>query len=81
MAFSAAEQGWIAKLKSAEYGQAHLLPDNAEPKDVKRLLADVTLADKVYPGGLLSYIRNARKLLADSKAGVNPFEGYMPVEP
>lgn len=31
-----------------------------------------------YPGGLAAYIHNARKLLADSKSGKNPFEGYIP---
>jgi UDP-sugar pyrophosphorylase len=31
-----------------------------------------------YPGGLTAYISNARKLLADSKAGRNPFDGYSP---
>jgi len=31
-----------------------------------------------YPGGLVAYIHNARKLLADSKAGRNPFDGYTP---
>lgn len=34
--------------------------------------------DSNYPGGLAAYIRNARKLLADSKAGKNPFTGYVP---
>ncbi|KAJ7524654.1 hypothetical protein O6H91_17G014900 [Diphasiastrum complanatum] len=34
-----------------------------------------------YPGGLKAYISNARKLLADSKAGKNPFEGYTPLVP
>lgn len=31
-----------------------------------------------YPGGLASYIKTARELLADSKAGNNPFEGFTP---
>lgn len=31
-----------------------------------------------YPGGLAAYVHNARKLLADSKAGRNPFDGYTP---
>jgi hypothetical protein len=31
-----------------------------------------------YPGGLMAYIHNARRLLADSKAGKNPFDGYTP---
>jgi hypothetical protein len=31
-----------------------------------------------YPGGLASYIQNAKKLLADSKAGQNPYDGFTP---
>lgn len=31
-----------------------------------------------YPGGLKSYIKTARELLADSKAGKNPFDGFTP---
>jgi UDP-sugar pyrophosphorylase len=34
-----------------------------------------------YPGGLVGYIHNARKLLAESKAGANPFEGLTPEQP
>lgn len=34
--------------------------------------------DSSYPGGLASYIKNARRLLADSKAGKNPYDGFTP---
>ncbi|KAE9446515.1 hypothetical protein C3L33_21591, partial [Rhododendron williamsianum] len=34
-----------------------------------------------YPGGLASYINTARELLADSKAGKNPFDGFTPSVP
>jgi UDP-sugar pyrophosphorylase len=34
-----------------------------------------------YPGGLTSYIKSARELLADSKAGKNPFDGFTPSVP
>ncbi|WP_372806873.1 UTP--glucose-1-phosphate uridylyltransferase [Pontiella sp.] len=34
-----------------------------------------------YPGGLVGYIHNARKLLAESKEGANPFEGLTPEQP
>ncbi len=34
-----------------------------------------------YPGGIVGYIHNARKLLAESKAGANPFEGLTPEQP
>ena len=33
------------------------------------------------PGGLKQYVENARKLLAESKAGVNPLEGWSPAVP
>ncbi|GJM97535.1 hypothetical protein PR202_ga14467 [Eleusine coracana subsp. coracana] len=33
---------------------------------------------QAIPGGLASYIQNARKLLADSKAGKNPYDGFTP---
>ncbi|CAN6476183.1 unnamed protein product [Victoria cruziana] len=41
----------------------------------------VTLLKDSYPGGLVSYIRNARRLLADSKAGKNPYDGFIPSVP
>ena len=34
--------------------------------------------DGSYPGGLASYIQTAKGLLADSKAGKNPFDGFTP---
>ena len=34
--------------------------------------------DASYPGGIRQYITNARKLLAESKAGFNPLEGWVP---
>jgi UDP-sugar pyrophosphorylase len=37
--------------------------------------------NRSYPGGLVAYIRNARRLLAESATGGNPFAGYTPVEP
>lgn len=38
----------------------------------------VAKLDQNYPGGLVSYIKNARELLADLKAGKNPFDGFTP---
>ncbi|MGL1901114.1 MAG: UTP--glucose-1-phosphate uridylyltransferase [Fibrobacterales bacterium] len=34
-----------------------------------------------YSGGLTQYIANAQRLLAASKSGANPFEGYVPEKP
>lgn len=37
--------------------------------------------DRSYAGGLVKYIRNAKRLLTESKDGVNPFEGCTPSIP
>uniref|UniRef100_A0A803QXT6 UTP-monosaccharide-1-phosphate uridylyltransferase n=1 Tax=Cannabis sativa TaxID=3483 RepID=A0A803QXT6_CANSA len=55
---------------------------NQESMTMKRALFDqVTLLNANYPGGLESYIETARELLADSKAGKNPFDGFTPSVP
>ena len=41
----------------------------------------MALLDGSYPGGLPAYVATARKLLADSRDGRNPFEGYSPSVP
>eukprot|EP00754_Rhynchopus_humris_P040033 Rhum_TRINITY_DN23090_c0_g1::Rhum_TRINITY_DN23090_c0_g1_i1::g.177091::m.177091/K12447/USP; UDP-sugar pyrophosphorylase len=37
--------------------------------------------DGQYPGGLRQYVANAKRLLEESKAGVNPYEGRAPEVP
>ncbi|XP_062115865.1 UDP-sugar pyrophosphorylase-like [Humulus lupulus] len=68
-----------------ELGQTHLFEHWAEPgvdDDEKRALFDqLTLLNANYPGGLESYIKTARELLADSKAGKNPFDEFTPSVP
>ncbi|GMP79552.1 hypothetical protein CsSME_00035042 [Camellia sinensis var. sinensis] len=68
-----------------EMGQSHLFEHWPEPgieDDEKRAFFDqVAKLDASYPGGLVSYIKTARKLLADSKAGRNPFDGFTPSVP
>ncbi|KAL4576990.1 hypothetical protein LXL04_013091 [Taraxacum kok-saghyz] len=68
-----------------ETGQGHLFeswPDPGVDDDEKKaLLAQVSLLNSSYPGGLASYIKTARELLADSKAGRNPFDGFTPSVP
>ncbi|KAG6542802.1 hypothetical protein Mapa_015706 [Marchantia paleacea] len=68
-----------------EEGQAHLFTNWPLPgdRDVDKLrfFDQVAKLDSNYLGGLAAYIRNARKLLADSKAGKNPFTGYVPSVP
>jgi len=66
-------------------GQIHLFEHWPEPgvdDDKKRGFFDqVRRLNSSYPGGLLSYIQNAKKLLADSKAGKNPYDGFTPSVP
>ena len=50
--------------------------------DQKRaFLQTLQNCNRSYPGGLVAYIRNARRLLAESATGGNPFAGYTPEEP
>ncbi|XP_024394251.1 UDP-sugar pyrophosphorylase [Physcomitrium patens] len=65
-------------------GQDHLFQHwqpGQNDNDKLRLLKQVERLNDNYPGGLAAYIHNARKLLADSKSGKNPFEGYIPSVP
>ena len=68
-----------------ENGQQHLFDGwdgpgrNDEAK--ARFLTSLAKIDGNYPGGLVGYISNARKLLAEAKAGENPFEGFVPEQP
>ncbi|MCC7299761.1 MAG: UTP--glucose-1-phosphate uridylyltransferase, partial [Verrucomicrobia bacterium] len=77
------EQQLIAEL--LENGQHHLFADwdapgtNGEAKAA--FLTSLTRINSSYPGGLAGYISNARKLLAEAKAGANPFEGFVPHQP
>lgn len=66
-------------------GQSHLFANWAEQgvEDEKKtcFFNQVSRLNANYPGGLAAYIQNARQLLADSKAGRNPFEGFTPSVP
>ncbi|OMO91211.1 UTP--glucose-1-phosphate uridylyltransferase [Corchorus capsularis] len=68
-----------------EMGQSHVFQHWAEPgvdDDQKKAFFDkVAKLDSSYPGGLASYIKTARELLADSKAGKNPYDGFTPSVP
>jgi UDP-sugar pyrophosphorylase len=48
---------------------------------VRSLAKQLSKLNSTYPGGLRSYIDKAKKLLQDSKAGVNPLEGWTPSIP
>lgn len=68
-----------------EAGQSHLFADWDQPgtaNDAKaQFLDSLAKVDVNYPGGLVGYINNARVLLAEAKAGANPFEGFVPHQP
>ncbi|KAH9757247.1 UDP-sugar pyrophosphorylase [Citrus sinensis] len=78
------EQVELAKMLM-EMGQSHLFEKWAAPgvdDNEKRAFFDqVAKLNSSYPGGLKSYIKTARELLADSKAGKNPFDGFTPSVP
>jgi UDP-sugar pyrophosphorylase len=66
-------------------GQEHLFSGWDQPgvADGRKhdFLKSLKRIDGAYPGGLVAYIHNARKLLADSREGKNPFEGFVPEKP
>lgn len=67
-------------------GQNHLFAEwpapGTEDDDKKRLLAQVSLLEKqMAPAGLKGYVERGKKLLEDSRAGVNPYEGFKPTVP
>ncbi|XVE60261.1 hypothetical protein DITRI_Ditri05aG0114900 [Diplodiscus trichospermus] len=68
-----------------EVGQSHLFQHWAEAgvedDQKKAFFAQVAKLNSSYPGGLASYIKTARELLADSKAGKNPYDGFKPSVP
>jgi UDP-sugar pyrophosphorylase len=70
-----------------ELGQGHLFAQwskdggsDAEANEA-RFFEQIEALDASYPGGLKAYVANARQLLADSKSGVNPLEGWTPKVP
>ncbi|KAI3941399.1 hypothetical protein MKW92_022209 [Papaver armeniacum] len=69
-----------------EMGQTHLFhhwtpPGSDDDQEKISFFDQVNKLDTSYPGGLASYIQNARRLLADSKEGKNPFDGFTPSVP
>ena len=62
-------------------GQAHLFAAWKAGEDVAAKHAffeQVRGLERGYPGGVAQYVANAKKLLQDSAADANPFEGYTP---
>ena len=65
--------------------QGHLFEawsaSDATESDKRAMLDRLREVDESYPGGLVAYVENARRLLAEAKAGTNPFEGFVPERP
>ena len=67
-----------------EAGQTHLFGKWVSGKDEagkRKLLKQAAELDAQYPGGLKQYVANSKKLLEESRMGVNPFDGYTPSVP
>uniref|UniRef100_A0A061SAF4 UTP-monosaccharide-1-phosphate uridylyltransferase n=1 Tax=Tetraselmis sp. GSL018 TaxID=582737 RepID=A0A061SAF4_9CHLO len=78
------EELQIVKLLLDE-GQKHLFQSWLRPgikdRQKKKMLKQLILLDRSYPGGLLEYIRNARQLLTASAKGENAYDGWIPSVP
>ena len=77
------QQELISRL--IDNGQRHLFsswdgPGRAEAEKTA-FLDSLAKIDRSYPGGLIGYINNARRLLAEAREGKNPFEGFVPEHP
>lgn len=68
--------------KLIDLDQAHLFqhwpPKGTKDKEKHQQMQQLIQLDKAYPGGLETYLNNAKKLLQDSKDNINPFENYTP---
>jgi hypothetical protein len=77
---SAEELTYAESLVAA--GQAHLFAGWPAPGEMdaekKGLIQQLMESDSLYGGGIPQYVENARVLLAASKSGTNPLEGYSP---
>jgi|EP00945_MAST-04E_sp_MAST-4E-sp1_P008066 UDP-sugar pyrophosphorylase len=64
-------------------GQTHLFEgwDLAEEDKVEAFFDQIQKLEDGYPGGLVAYVNQAKRLLQASKRGDNPFEGFVPEIP
>lgn len=83
--FTKQQQVLVKLLCSPILNQGQLFASWSDPNTSdalkKQLVAQLTDLNSSYPGGLAGYITNARKLLEDSRQGVNPLEGWKPQVP
>mmetsp|Transcript_3135 Transcript_3135/g.4413 ORF Transcript_3135/g.4413 Transcript_3135/m.4413 type:complete len:455 (+) Transcript_3135:98-1462(+) len=73
-------------LCSPPTNQCHLFEkwsdESSSASDKKALIEQLERMDSSYPnGGLVAYVANAKKLLENSRKGVNPLEGWSPSVP
>jgi UDP-sugar pyrophosphorylase len=79
-----AQRALLEDLCSEEFGQSHLLDaycQDGDDEKLRGLSQQLLKLDGGYPGGLRSYVEKAKKLLEDSKNGVNPLQGWSPSVP
>ena len=66
----------LVSMLTTELNQVHLFEHCKTPEDLHAVVGQLRLADQTLaPGGLRDYIQRGRRLLAESKAGFNPFDG------
>ncbi|CAB9498501.1 UDP-sugar pyrophosphorylase [Seminavis robusta] len=74
----------VQQLNSEECGQSHLFADwpGMSPQDRTAVATQLEALDGAYGnGGLAGYVKNAVKLLENSRKGVNPLDGWEPQVP
>mmetsp|Transcript_7309 Transcript_7309/g.16521 ORF Transcript_7309/g.16521 Transcript_7309/m.16521 type:complete len:323 (-) Transcript_7309:31-999(-) len=79
-----AQRVLLEDLCSEEFGQSHLSDayrQDGDEEKLRGLCRQLVKLDGGYPGGLRSYVQKAKKLLRDSKEGVNPLDGWSPSVP
>jgi|JI6StandDraft_1071083.scaffolds.fasta_scaffold19039_7 UDP-sugar pyrophosphorylase len=66
-----------------DLGQDHIVEKlaGATSEQLHALEEQLNHLDKTYPGGLKAYAERGRKLLSDSRDGINPYEDYKPEIP
>ena len=83
--FTKQQQVLVKLLCTPILKQGHLFASWSDPNTSdeckKKLVTQLDDLNSSYPGGLAGYITNARKLLEQSKQGVNPLEGWKPTVP
>jgi UDP-sugar pyrophosphorylase len=64
-------------------GQEEILSkfDISQRNKIANFFNQVQLLEDGYPGGIVAYVNQSRKLLQASKRGDNPFEGFVPEVP